>query len=53
MQEVEQRMEQLPNEYVELGFGRRLETLLCVSGLAHWGFRYGQALKRCAYIIAN
>ena len=26
---------------------------LCVSGLAHWGFRYGQALKRSAYIIAN
>ena len=26
---------------------------LCVSGLAHSGFRYGHVLKRSAYIIAN
>ncbi len=26
---------------------------LCVSGLAHSGFRYGHVLKRSAYSIAN
>lgn len=43
----------LPSEVRELGQMYRECHELCVSGLAHAGFRYGQALKRSSNMIAN